>query len=101
MVAVTFTLKCIAPSDQNLGSWKCSRLEANPKRPTKIGESYPCTKTMWFSIVSSEEVSLLHNAQELFLVHLTITIAVCFINHFLKLFISHPLPKLLCHALQI
>merc|ERR1719261_48382 len=56
---------------------------------------------IWCNIVSSEEVSLFHNAQELLLVHLAVAITICLINHFLKLFVGHPLSKLLRHALQI
>merc|ERR1712039_505479 len=49
----------------------------------------------------SEQVGLLHNAQELLFVYLTITITVCLINHFLEFFISHALAKLLRDTLEI
>merc|ERR1719443_1518965 len=51
--------------------------------------------------VYSEEVSLLHNAQELLLVNLTITVTVGLINHFLELLICHALTKLLGNTLQV
>merc|ERR1719498_1280852 len=50
---------------------------------------------------SSEEVGLLHDAQEFFLVHLAITVAICLVDHLLELLICHPLTKLLRHALQV
>merc|ERR1719498_212535 len=49
----------------------------------------------------SEEVCLLHDAQKFFLVHLTISIAVCLVDHFLKLLICHTLAELLGHTLEI
>merc|ERR1719164_162536 len=50
---------------------------------------------------SSEEVGLLHDPQELLLVDLAVTVAICLVNHFLELLIRHSLPELLSHALQI
>merc|ERR1719453_250028 len=49
----------------------------------------------------SEEVGLLHNAEELLLVDLTVAITVSLIDHLLKLLISHPLAELLGHTLQV
>merc|ERR1711935_265249 len=60
------------------------------------GRSNPALK-----ITCSEEISLLHDTQEFFLVDLAITITVSFINHFLQLFVGHPLPELLGHTLEI
>mmetsp|Transcript_42265 Transcript_42265/g.92088 ORF Transcript_42265/g.92088 Transcript_42265/m.92088 type:complete len:217 (+) Transcript_42265:110-760(+) len=51
--------------------------------------------------LASEEVGLLHDAQELLLVHLAIAITICLINHLLELLIRHSLPQLLCDALQV
>merc|ERR1712205_12124 len=48
-----------------------------------------------------EEIGLLHDAEELFLIDFAIAIAICLVNHFLKLLIRHPLTKLLCDALQV
>merc|ERR1719191_2346616 len=50
---------------------------------------------------SSEEVGLLHDPQELFLVDLAVTVTICLVDHLLELLIRHPLPKLLSHALQV
>merc|ERR1719453_209347 len=50
---------------------------------------------------NSEEVCLLHDAQEFLFVDLAIAITVSFIDHLLQLFISHPLTELLGHALQV
>merc|ERR1719375_1964512 len=50
---------------------------------------------------SSEQVRLLHDPKELLLVHFSISIAVSFVDHLLKLLVGHALAKLLCHALQI
>merc|ERR1712151_1405473 len=50
---------------------------------------------------ASEQVCLLHDAQELFFIHFSITIAVCLIDHFLKFLVRHAFAKLLCHALQV
>merc|ERR1711964_511291 len=58
--------------------------------------SYVCDREQF-----SEEVGLLHDAQELLLVHLTVTIAVCFVNHLLKFLVSHPLAELLRDTLQV
>merc|ERR1712182_123570 len=41
----------------------------------------------------SEEVGLLHDAQELLLVDLTVAIAVGLVNHLLELLVRHPLPS--------
>merc|ERR1712124_18875 len=49
----------------------------------------------------SEEVGLLHDAQELLLVDLTVAIAVGLVNHLLELLVRHPLAELLGHALQV
>mmetsp|Transcript_98653 Transcript_98653/g.255041 ORF Transcript_98653/g.255041 Transcript_98653/m.255041 type:complete len:247 (+) Transcript_98653:90-830(+) len=49
----------------------------------------------------SEEVGLLHDAKELLLVDLPITIPVCLVNHLLQLLISHAFAKLLGNALQV
>merc|ERR1719421_2858296 len=49
----------------------------------------------------SEEVRLLHDAQELLLVDLTIAIAVCLVDHLLQLLVGHALAKLLRHALEV
>merc|ERR1719456_1925509 len=49
----------------------------------------------------SEQVGLLHDTQELLLVHLTVTVAVRLIDHFLELFIGHALAKLLRDPLEI
>merc|ERR1719515_355378 len=56
---------------------------------------------LWGSNNSSEEVGLLHDPQELFLVDLPIPVTICLVDHLLELLIRHPLPKLLRHALQI
>merc|ERR1719515_292626 len=50
---------------------------------------------------SSEEVGLLHDPQEFFLVDLAVTVTICLVDHLLELLIRHPLPKLLSHALQV
>merc|ERR1719272_2783753 len=48
-----------------------------------------------------EEVGLLHDSQELLFVHLSISIAIGFVNHFLKLLVSHALAELLRDSLQV
>merc|ERR1712037_858876 len=54
-----------------------------------------------FAWPSSEEVSLLHDPQELLLVHLTVSIAVGLVDHLLKLLVGHPFPELLGNPLQV
>merc|ERR1712113_876243 len=49
----------------------------------------------------SEKVCFFHDPEELFLIHFTITIAVCFVYHFLQLLIRHPFTEFFCHTLQI
>merc|ERR1712205_28339 len=49
----------------------------------------------------SWESTTLHDTEELFLVDLTITIAVSLINHLLEFLIGHVLAKLLGYALQV
>merc|ERR1719515_311916 len=56
---------------------------------------------LWGSNNSSEEVGLLHDPQEFFLVDLAVTVTICLVDHLLELLLRHPLPKLLRHALQI
>merc|ERR1712224_824936 len=51
--------------------------------------------------VTLEQIGLLHDEEELFLVHLPIAITISLVNHFLKLLVSHPLTQLLGHALQV
>merc|ERR1719247_246911 len=53
------------------------------------------------SVMRSEKVSLLHNAKELLLVHLAITVAVRLVDHLLKLLIRHALAELLRDALEV
>merc|ERR1719350_1875122 len=50
---------------------------------------------------SSEQVCLLHDAQELLLIDLTVAITIGLIDHLLQLFIGHALTQLLCNALQV
>merc|ERR1712201_67627 len=50
---------------------------------------------------SSEEVGLLHDPQEFFLVDLAVTVTICLVDHLLELLIRHPLPELLRYALQV
>merc|ERR1719161_3211754 len=53
------------------------------------------------SNVVLEQVRLLHDSQELFLVNLAVTITVRFVDHLLQLLVRHPLPKLLRDALEV
>lgn len=50
---------------------------------------------------SSEQVGLLHDADELLLRNLTVAVAVCFVDHFLELVVRHGLSQLPGDALQI
>merc|ERR1712084_203140 len=50
---------------------------------------------------NSEEICLLHDAQELFLVHFPIAIPISFINHLLQFLVCHAFTKLLRDALEI
>merc|ERR1712046_517014 len=50
---------------------------------------------------SSEEVCLLHDPKELFLVDLAVAVTVCLVNHLLELLICNPFTKLLRKALQV
>merc|ERR1712060_816333 len=49
----------------------------------------------------SEEVGLLHNAKELFLVYLTVSVTIRLVDHFLRLLVGHALAELFCHTLQV
>merc|ERR1719198_658348 len=53
------------------------------------------------NVMSLKEIRLLHDAQELLLVYLSVAVTVRLVNHLLELFIRHPLTKLLGHALQV
>merc|ERR1719426_413172 len=53
------------------------------------------------SVMRSEKVSLLHDAKELLLVHLAITVAVHLVDHLLQLLIRHALAELLRDALEV
>ena len=48
-----------------------------------------CNHCLVLGLGDLEQVCLLHDAEELFLVHFTISIPVGFVDHFLQLFISH------------
>merc|ERR1719215_919136 len=50
---------------------------------------------------ASEEVCLLHDPQELLLVHLPVAVAVRLVDHLLELLIRHALAQLLGDALQV
>merc|ERR1719263_1609946 len=50
---------------------------------------------------SSEQVGFLHDTEELLLVNFSITVAVCLINHLLKLFVRHSLSELFGDSLKI
>merc|ERR1712113_1177385 len=49
----------------------------------------------------SEEIRLLHDAQELLFVNLPVSVSVGFIDHLLQFLVGHPLAELLCDPLQI
>merc|ERR1711920_604914 len=49
----------------------------------------------------SEEVGLLHDAQELLLVHLAVAVAVGLVDHLPELLVRHALSQLLGHTLQV
>mmetsp|Transcript_76321 Transcript_76321/g.192110 ORF Transcript_76321/g.192110 Transcript_76321/m.192110 type:complete len:202 (-) Transcript_76321:42-647(-) len=51
--------------------------------------------------VVSEEICLLHDPQELFLVYLTISVAVSLVDHLLELLVGHALAQFLRDALQV
>merc|ERR1712032_172968 len=53
------------------------------------------------SVMQLEKVCLLHNSQELLLIHFTITVSISFIYHFLKLFVCHALTKFFGDPFQI
>merc|ERR1719215_2249681 len=50
---------------------------------------------------ASEEVCLLHDPQELLLVHLPVAVAVRLVDHLLELLVRHALAQLLGDALQV
>merc|ERR1719450_1904934 len=50
---------------------------------------------------SLRESTALHDAEELLLIHLTITITVGLINHLLELLIGHVLAEFLSHTLEV
>merc|ERR1712039_336867 len=50
---------------------------------------------------ASEKVCLFHDPQELFLIDLTISIAVRLVDHLLELLVGHALTQLLGNALQV
>merc|ERR1712032_1338601 len=50
---------------------------------------------------SSEQISLLHDAQELLLIHFAVAIPVCLIDHLLQFFVSHTFAKFFCHPFQV
>merc|ERR1719248_290400 len=49
----------------------------------------------------SEQIGLLHNPLEFIVVDFTIAIAICLVNHFLKLFIGQSLPQFFGHSLEV
>merc|ERR1711918_2934 len=49
----------------------------------------------------SWEATTLHDAEELLLVHLAITVAVGLVNHLLELLVGHVLAELLGHTLEV
>ena len=48
-----------------------------------------------------EQGSLLHDAEEFFLVDFTVTVTVGFVNHLLEFFVGHVFTQLLRDALQV
>merc|ERR550532_3227338 len=55
----------------------------------------------WCQINKSEKICFLHDPLKFFIVDFTITITVCLVNHFLKLFISQSLPQFFSHPLEV
>merc|ERR1719222_1680834 len=49
----------------------------------------------------SKQISLLHDAQELFLINFAVAISVRLIDHLLELLIGHTFPKFLRHPFQV
>merc|ERR1712141_936396 len=61
----------------------------------------PSLRSLLHSACSSEQIGLFHDAQKFLFVHLSISISVSFVNHFLQFLIGHPLPKFFSNSLQI
>merc|ERR1711976_381614 len=68
-----------------------------PLRP----RHYEITKPKLQSIRCLRESTALHDAEELVLVDLAITITVGLVNHLLELLIGHVLAELLCDTLEV
>merc|ERR1719345_128448 len=60
-----------------------------------------CKRPQCELTASLEEIGLLHDAEELFFIHLTITITISFINHLLKFLVGHTLSQFLRHTFEI
>mmetsp|Transcript_67843 Transcript_67843/g.147829 ORF Transcript_67843/g.147829 Transcript_67843/m.147829 type:complete len:236 (-) Transcript_67843:56-763(-) len=84
------------PNGRNTWKGGQERLLASQKRAEPLN-----TKPALWCWQVSEEVGLLHDAQELLLVDLAVTIAVGLIDHLLQLLICHAFAQLLGHSLQI
>lgn len=66
------------------------------REPSKSTQSpYTCLREKPTSV----EAGLFHDPKKLFLVHFTVSIPICFVNHFLQLLISEVFPQLGGHAL--
>merc|ERR1712151_31469 len=67
--------------------------------------AHSCTcaeiSTGWPQTRASEEIGLLHDPQELLLIHFAVAITIGLVDHLLQLLVSHALAELLRHPLQI
>jgi hypothetical protein len=69
-----------------------TQIAATPRRRSKEGGRV---------VVILVETGFLHDTEEFFFVDFTVTITIGFIDHFLKLFVSHVLAEFLRDALEV
>merc|ERR1719188_1334796 len=66
-----------------------------------VGLSRPIKCCAETTLHSSEQVSLLHDAQELLLIHFAIPIPISLVYHLLQFFVRHTFAKFFCHPFQV
>merc|ERR1740120_136264 len=89
-----------ASDPQRRDGCTCLKSNAKGKTPKQAPRHYEVPTPRRYREVS-EEIRLLHDAQELLFVDLPVSVSVSFVDHLLQLLVGHPLAELLCDPLQI
>ena len=100
--------QCIYSKDTRAGS--DSQVQQQTPGRSQVAPHYMClthqshqrgSQDISGLLKSSEEICLLHDAEELFFIHFAISVTISFIDHLLEFLICHTLTQLFRDTLQV